>query len=122
MQQFMSNNITTDEVERATASIEDKENHDFHTEMLLSINAENCTEEQETSGYTPLAFSPQQCISLKQSAEEILSGIRKNVEVQYLNPVAQESQTQTGMHTYIYTQIAAYMSYAGMCKLLNSFD
>jgi hypothetical protein len=32
-------------VERALADIEDnKENQDPHTEMLLSVNAENCTE------------------------------------------------------------------------------
>jgi hypothetical protein len=56
----MSNNATVEEVERATISIKDKkENQDHDTEMLFSINAENCTEEQEASSYTPLAFSPQ---------------------------------------------------------------
>jgi hypothetical protein len=57
MQQFLSNNITQEEDERATASIEyNRENQDLHTGMLLPVNAGNCTEEQVNSRYTPLAF------------------------------------------------------------------
>jgi hypothetical protein len=71
---------------------------------LLSINDENCTEVQETSSYTPPALSPQQGVSLKQSAEEILSGIKKEVEVQYLIPVTKKSPKDSGMQLSNYIE------------------
>ncbi|PSN45382.1 hypothetical protein C0J52_07542 [Blattella germanica] len=93
MQQFMSNVVTAEEVEAATASIEDnKENRDFHREVLLSITAENCA---ESTHYSSAALSPQEGVSLEQSAEEILSGIKKEVEVQYLIPVQEKSSKET---------------------------
>lgn len=105
----MSNITTLDEVEKATASIQDEENQDVHKEVLLSITDENCVEEQETSIYTPLVSSPQQRVSLDQSAEEILSGIKKNVEVQYLTPLTETtSPKETGTH--IQMQTSARMS------------
>jgi hypothetical protein len=61
-------------------------------ELLLSVSHENVTEIQNTSSYTP----PN--LSLEQAAEEILSGVKKAVEVQYLNPVAQKSPGELGMH------------------------
>jgi hypothetical protein len=98
MQQFISNIITLEEVEIATTSTEDnKENEDIFSEIFLSNNAQNCTEEQGTSSYTPLVLSPQQMVSLKQSAEDILGGIKKNVEVQYLIPATEKSPS-TGMY------------------------
>jgi hypothetical protein len=62
----MSNITTLEKVEIATTSIEDnKENEDLFSEILLSNNAENCTE-QGTSSYTTLVLSPQQMVSLNQ--------------------------------------------------------
>lgn len=97
-QKFLINTITTDEVKAATASIESNEDsQDIHREVLLSIEAEKSTQVQAISNYTP-PLSPQQRVSLEQSAEEILSGVKKNVEVQYLVPVIEEPLSETGMH------------------------
>jgi hypothetical protein len=123
MQQYTSNNIILDEVAAAVASIQDntdnddtdrevllsitdtssdtppdnKENQDPEMELLLSVSHENGTEIQNTSSYTPPT------LSLEQAAEEILSGVKKAVEVQYLNPVAQKSPGELGMNISIYT-------------------
>jgi hypothetical protein len=102
MQQFLSNTVTPEEVEEATANIEDNiDNQHIHREVLLSINADTCIEDLETSSYTPPVLSPQERVSLKQTAEEILSGIKKDVEVQYLIPVTEKSPRETGMHMHI---------------------
>jgi len=123
MQQCTSNNAILDEVEAAVASIQDstesedtdrevllsiidtssdtppdnKENQDSEMELLLSVRHENGTEIQNTASYTPPT------LSLEQAAEEILSGVKKAVEVQYLNPVAQKSPGELGMQIFIYT-------------------
>ncbi|KAJ9584170.1 hypothetical protein L9F63_021467, partial [Diploptera punctata] len=79
MQQIMSNVITAEEVEAATASIEDnKENREFHREG----------------------------VSLEQSAEEILSGVKKEVQVQYLSERDKSSrETDPGfLHYEIFAQ------------------
>jgi hypothetical protein len=102
-QKFLTNTITTDEVQAATASIQsNNESQDLHQELLLSIEVENSMQVQGTSNYTP-PLSPQQRVSLEQSAEEILSGVKKDVEVQYLVPVNEESLSETGMHVIFYT-------------------
>jgi hypothetical protein len=75
---------------------DNKENQDPEMELLLSVSDENGTEIQNTSSYT----SP--TLSLEQAAEEILSGVKKAVEVQYLNPVAQKSPAELGMHIFVY--------------------
>lgn len=137
MQQCTSNNTMLDEVEAAVASIQEgtesgdtdrevllsiidtssntppdnKENQDPEMELLLSVSHENVTEIQNTSSYTP----PN--LSLEQAAEEILSGVKKAVEVQYLNPVAQKSPGELGMHIFIYIYVtctsSAHTSYIG---------
>jgi hypothetical protein len=117
--ELLTNNVTTEEVQAATASIEGKkESQDLHRELLLSTEADNCTEVQGTSNYT-LQLSPQQGVSLEQSAEEILSGVKKGVEVQYLVPVREEPPSETGMHIlyfyiiYITCQSSACRTYIG---------
>ncbi|PNF38601.1 hypothetical protein B7P43_G03944 [Cryptotermes secundus] len=88
---FLAATVTTHEVQEATASIQsNNESQDLHNELLLSIEAENSQLFQGTSSYT-LPLSPLQRISLEQSAEEILSGVKKDVQVQYLVPVNEES-------------------------------
>jgi hypothetical protein len=97
-QKFLINTVTTDEVQAATASIQsNEESQDLHREVLLSLEAEKSTQVQTISDYTP-PLSPQQRVSLEQSAEEILSGVKKDVEVQYLIPVREELLSETGMH------------------------
>ena len=93
MHQFITNDVTAEEVEAATASIEDnKENRDFHKEVLLSVN---------TSVECPsVILSPQQGVSLEQSAEQILSGVKKQVEVQYVIPVREKPPRDTGQYLH----------------------
>jgi len=142
MQQCISNNAILDEVEAAVASIQDstesedtdrevllsiidtssdtppdnKENQDPEMELLFSVRHENGTEIQHTASYTPPT------LSLEQAAEEILSGVKKAVEVQYLNPVAQKSPGELGMHIFIYiyymSKFITYILYRALQKYL----
>jgi hypothetical protein len=99
-QKFLMNTVTNDEVQAATASIQSiEESQDLHREVLLSIEAEKSPQVQAISNYTPPP-SPQQRVSLEQSAEEILSGVKKDVEVQYLVPFREELLCETGMHIF----------------------
>lgn len=96
-QKFLMNTARTAEVQAATESIQsNNESQDLHKELLLSIEAEHSMQVQRTSNYTS-PLSPQQRVSLEQSAEEILRGVKKDVEVQYLVPVNEESLSETGM-------------------------
>ncbi|GLG98489.1 Fork head domain transcription factor slp1 [Gryllus bimaculatus] len=89
--EFISDVITLEEVEAATASIEEnKENRSLPDELFL----ESLDDAVENSSFSPTEiFSSDQTISLEQSAEEILSGVKKDVEVQYLIPI-QEKPSQ----------------------------
>nr|CAD7574456.1 unnamed protein product [Timema californicum] len=72
MSSYLANTAPVlDEVQLATASIEVKESLDM---------------EREDSGYEHLLLSSSQDMSLERSAEEILNGVKKDVEVQYLVP------------------------------------
>ncbi|XP_049791616.1 forkhead box protein K1-like isoform X1 [Schistocerca nitens] len=87
MQQYLRSEVSQDETAAATASIEDnKENRVLPQDILLP-ECECATEE----------------ITLEQSAGEILSGVKKEVEVQYLvqphkeeflNPVSKDVVVQ----------------------------
>lgn len=68
MQQYIKDTVTLDETAAATASIEEnKENRILPDDFLLP--------------------QPDEGITLEQSAEEILSGVKKQVQVQYVMPV-----------------------------------
>ncbi|XP_066998796.1 uncharacterized protein [Anabrus simplex] len=105
--QFISDMVTLDELQAATASIEEnKENRaileDMDTcESPQSIHevegSQHLQEEsvQPSETYIPEVFSPNDGVSLEQSAEEILSGVKKEVEVQYLIPIQQKTTIRT---------------------------
>ncbi|XP_063237076.1 uncharacterized protein LOC134539219 [Bacillus rossius redtenbacheri] len=76
---YLANKILLDEVQLATASIEE--------------NLENrCNPADEGQGWDSPP-PPGQAISLEQSAEEILSGVKRSVEVQYLVPGREDTST-----------------------------
>ncbi|KAK6637366.1 hypothetical protein RUM44_007782 [Polyplax serrata] len=91
-----------DETELATASIEDKENRRLHRDVLMAACIEN-------------NFISTTNVSLEQSAEEILSGVKKNVEVQYLEPV--KSPCEDDFLNPISKEILM-----GECGLLNQIE
>lgn len=92
-----------DETALATASIEDKENRRLHRDVLMAACVDNNLSSSAVSDpfLVKVSFSddelfPLQNVSLEQSAEEILSGVKKTVEVQYLEPVKPSSPCENG--------------------------
>jgi hypothetical protein len=101
-QGFLKNTAPNDEVQAATASIQNNnESQDFHKEVMLSVQAENSTDVQGTTNYT-LPLRPDQRVSLEQSAEEILRGVKKDVQVEYIIPVREELPSEIGMYILHY--------------------
>jgi hypothetical protein len=101
-QGFLTNTVTNDEVQAATASIQiNGESQDLHKEVMLSVQAENSTEVHGTTNYT-LPLGPEQRVSLEQSAEEILRGVKKDVQVEYIIPAREELPSEIGMYISYY--------------------
>lgn len=102
-----------DETAMATASIEDKENRRLHRDVLMAACVDNNLSSSAVKSSSDLlliadridtsdrlnaffSFFPEQNVSLEQSAEEILSGVKKTVEVQYLEPIKSSSPCENG--------------------------
>jgi hypothetical protein len=101
-QEFLANTVVTnDEIQAATASIENSESQDVHKEVLVSVQAENSTQVQDTFTY-PFPLESQQRVTLEESAEEILRGVKKAVEIEYLTPPTEELPSETSMYIYIF--------------------
>ncbi|KAL0273356.1 UNVERIFIED_CONTAM: hypothetical protein PYX00_006044 [Menopon gallinae] len=100
----VSSSKMMDETELATASIEDKENRKLHKDVLMAA----CVDNNLISASN---------VSLEQSAEEILSGVKKTVEVQYLEPVKSSSPCENDFLNPISKEILM-----GECGLLNQIE